>query len=1653
MKQTKNTAFRKVLSVVLTVVMAFGYLGLFSGLLNLNPTAEAAEAGGYRVKVEASVTNGTKSDAFENAYIKIKYATNNGQGGEVWTDNLVPGTPDIWYGSDDGTWSCGFDTTLPGFPVELEGYANCQSYGFMSLSTDALTIHMYSISVWNNNTGSWTVLWKGDIKLDTSKIWKKGWVNAGGTDWSRESSLGDAVECSTEINNWANSTPYAAAVEVTGTDTINVPLSGTATGSYSAIVKDQYGVAWNADPTGWVFAQHSGINGAASSNTAATLTVSNEANTSATDYTYAVTAKYGDTLSGTKNVTIHPHAYTVHYMSPDGATEYAAREVGYGQSDTYAPDASALNGWTFVGWSANQNPESAELGVTVGSVTGDRTVYARLSKTLSATFRHMDGDATMEATVYNGNTSASVSAPGTDKVPATAVKDGKTYTLTGWATSDATAADISTGYTTGSTYYAVYSVPAVLQYDANKGANAPDDGSAAIAANYNGTAFNGSFTVSNSEPTRAGYTFLGWSADRNATAAEIAKGSTLTTDALTKTIYAIWSANTDTAFAVNYYLQNSDGTYAKEKTVAAAGTTDTAVTLNDYKETKTGFTFEKFTLGDSTDATEAATATIAGDGSLVINVYYTRDKFAVTVPEGTGYTVNTTGGDVYYQDPFSFELTLAEGYTQTRPNVTANGVALTAAPKAGAENTYVYTVASVEAATTVLIDGLKLNAYKVTLPATDTGAWTAESATGFNADSVTHGDDYSFTVKVNRAYSQTVPAVTYDDETIAAASVADNADGSKTYTYVRENVVADGEVAVAAMEKNTYKVELPSGEGYATVAAAGVDLNRVVDGTDLHFSVVLEEQYNRSAYRVLRNGVELTPDDAGVYTVNVTKDILLPEIEVKDVELNHYYIALALDTEIGYTIEVMAGYNPKATLSGTDFKFQLFLDPAYDQSVPVVKLSEDGGATYNEMTATDDIYTIDRVLSDCIVLVENVTINKYTVVFNDANGDALETYTDVPYGTGVSYQGAEPTKAEDILDSNTVTTTEGGVTTTVTTETVRSYTFTGWSADTAKVTADITADPIFSAQEFIRTTTTVGEDEPTIEEGEKTDATVTVLFLDYNAATLYKAAVVKGQSFTGYAGATPERASSNPHAAYTFAGWDKDGDSVADILAGESTAMANLTEDVTLVAVYEYSLGTRPVQFYSYDGSLLLDSANVNLGEKAVYGKNGIPSRRDDVYEYDFAGWAFEKDADETGVVEDLTVPAAADGEEETIKLYAAYSRTPIEYSYRFVNDGVVLQEATFKLVDGINEYFYEGATPERASTASTDYAFSGWLVAQSSHNVTFTAMYDESVHPYAVSLTAGDGLTADGAAATEYGATYTFTVTTDKRTSKQTPVVTDALGNTLTATGRTGDDVNGYVYTYEIAVTGDTIAEVEQKLTITAEATVNTYLIVFRNDNGDELFTQELSYGEMPAYDGATPAKDADEQYTYTFKGWTPDLAPATADAVYTASYDSDVNSYTVKFVNYDGTVLDEQVLAYGATPVYGGLLPERSDDPAVTYTFAGWTPAIDAVTGDVTYMAQFDETVNTYTVKFVNFDGSLLKTVTVAYGETPVYGAVAPTRPETDKSTFVFAGWTPAIKAATADATYTATYTETAKEKLTCWQRLINFFKMLINMFKTIC
>ena len=82
-------------------------------------------------------------------------------------------------------------------------------------------------------------------------------------------------------------------------------------------------------------------------------------------------------------------------------------------------------------------------------------------------------------------------------------------------------------------------------------------------------------------------------------------------------------------------------------------------------------------------------------------------------------------------------------------------------------------------------------------------------------------------------------------------------------------------------------------------------------------------------------------------------------------------------------------------------------------------------------------------------------------------------------------------------------------------------------------------------------------------------------------------------------------------------------------------------------------------------------------------------------------------------------------------------------------------------------------------------------------------------------------------------------------------------------------------------------------------------------------------------------------------------------------------------------------------------------------------------AVNGSVTVIA-----APVYTINFVNYDGSLLYTTTAAYGYTPEYVGDTPTREADAQYYYTFAGWTPAIGTADADATYTATYTEVIRE-----------------------
>jgi len=66
---------------------------------------------------------------------------------------------------------------------------------------------------------------------------------------------------------------------------------------------------------------------------------------------------------------------------------------------------------------------------------------------------------------------------------------------------------------------------------------------------------------------------------------------------------------------------------------------------------------------------------------------------------------------------------------------------------------------------------------------------------------------------------------------------------------------------------------------------------------------------------------------------------------------------------------------------------------------------------------------------------------------------------------------------------------------------------------------------------------------------------------------------------------------------------------------------------------------------------------------------------------------------------------------------------------------------------------------------------------------------------------------------------------------------------------------------------------------------------------------------------------------------------------------------AYTVTFADYDGTVISSETYFEGDT-VTVPANPTRPADDEYTYEFAGWTPAVTAVTGDATYTATYTAT-----------------------------------------------------------------------------------------------
>ena len=173
---------------------------------------------------------------------------------------------------------------------------------------------------------------------------------------------------------------------------------------------------------------------------------------------------------------------------------------------------------------------------------------------------------------------------------------------------------------------------------------------------------------------------------------------------------------------------------------------------------------------------------------------------------------------------------------------------------------------------------------------------------------------------------------------------------------------------------------------------------------------------------------------------------------------------------------------------------------------------------------------------------------------------------------------------------------------------------------------------------------------------------------------------------------------------------------------------------------------------------------------------------------------------------------------------------------------------------------------PSKAATAEFTYEFAGWTpeVAKVTGNAVYKATYIATRNVYTVTWIDEDGKVLEEDRQVPYGEMPSYDG--DKPVKESTPEYSYEFSG----------------WTPEVVkVTGNAIYKATYK------ATKNLYTVIWIDEDGKVLEKDEnVPYGEMPSYDGDKPAKAADENFTYEFKEWTPEIVNVIGNAVYKATY-----------------------------------------------------------------------------------------------------------------------------------------------------------------------
>ena len=617
---------------------------------------------------------------------------------------------------------------------------------------------------------------------------------------------------------------------------------------------------------------------------------------------------------------------------------------------------------------------------------------------------------------------------------------------------------------------------------------------------------------------------------------------------------------------------------------------------------------------------------------------------------------------------------------------------------------------------------------------------------------------------------------------------------------------------------------------------------------------------------------------------------------------------------------------------------------------------------------------------------------KYTIIWK--NGDTvLETDTNVAEGTVPTYDGTVPTKASDAQYS---------------------YTFSGWTPEVVAANGDVTYTAVFTSTKNKYTVTWKNGDS-TLETDEN---------VEYGTLPVYN-------------GTEPQKASDAQYI-YVFNGWSpvisevvgtvtyeaqfastpntytviwKNGDTVLETdenipygsnpsyddatpikestvqytyaFSGWSPEISAVTESITYTAQFTETVRKYTITFYPEDGHMILDAVSVDYGTAATYSKSAPTKNSTESHTYTFDKWVTTPNGntedDLSNVVADRSVYASFKQEVRKVTVNVVSNNT----DYGMVSVGVLnnIPYGSSISVNG-NTISIDGNTITvlpKSATAQYTYSFVSWTTDETVGNdTTIIANFTRTVNTYTIIWKNGD-----------------YTLETDENVE---------YGVTPVYNGSTPTKPSSAEYNYTFSGWSPSVSIVTGDITYNAQFTdaTNKYTVTFYDDDGvTVLGVSVVEYGQNASYPNALPTKAETAQYTYLFDKWVTEKDGSTEallnnisenKSVY-AKYTATTKNYTVTFCDWDGTILDEQSVAYGNA----ATAPEDLERDG--YRFDGWDKSYNNVTQDITVTAKYQAEVE---VKFLDYDGSVIYSEYIDQGSNFTNIPENPTR-----SDYVFTGW----------------------------------------------